>query len=62
MTVLEKAYQKLKMPFDAARPHIQSEVRSYEGYQTNKYEYDTQRMEEIYSAWGPVFKELGYQK
>ncbi|MFT4595204.1 MAG: hypothetical protein ACI9UR_001169 [Bacteroidia bacterium] len=62
METLRKAYTTLGLDFEQASPHIQSEVKSYEGYQTNKYEYDKQRMEEIYSAWEPVFKELGYEK
>ena len=62
MQLLENAYSTLGLNFENAKSHIQSEVKSYEGYQTNKYEYDKQRMEEIYSVWEPVFKELGYEK
>jgi hypothetical protein len=62
MDTLREAYQKLGLEFEEAAPHIQSEVRSYEGYRTNKYEYDPQKMEQIYAAWEPVFKELGYRK
>ena len=60
--VLHKAYQILGLNFEAAEPHIKAEVKSYEGYQTNKYEYDPERMEEIYAAWKSVFEELGYSK
>lgn len=60
MDTLREAYKQLSLEFEEAAPHIQSEVRSYEGYQTNKYEYDLQKMEQIYAAWEPVFKELGY--
>jgi len=62
MNTLREVYKTLGLEFEAAAPHIQSEVKSYEGYQTNKYEYDSKTMEEVYSAWEPVFKELGYSK
>lgn len=62
MEMLREAYQSLGMDFEAASRHINAEVKSYEGYQTNKYEYDSKRMEEIYTAWEPIFKELGYSK
>lgn len=62
MDTLREAYKKLGLEFEDAEPHIQSEVRSYEGYQTNKYEYDPQKMEQIYTAWELVFEELGYSK
>lgn len=59
---LREVYKKLGLNFDAAEPHIRSEVRSYKGYKTNKYEYDPEKMEQIYAAWEPVFKELGYEQ
>lgn len=62
MQVLENAYRTLGFDFDQAAPHIRSEVKSYEGYETNKYKYDGQRMEQIYAAWEPIFKELGYSQ
>ena len=62
MDLLREAYQKLGLEFEVAEPHIRSEVRSYEGYKTNKYEYDSEKMAQIYAAWEPVFKELGYEK
>ena len=62
LDTLREAYQTLGLEFEQAAPHIKSEVKSYEGYQTNKYEYDLKRMEQIYAAWEPVFKELGYEK
>lgn len=62
METLRTAYQKLGLEFENSASHIQAEVKSYEGYQTNKYEYDKKRMDEVYAAWEPVFKELGYQK
>lgn len=60
MKTLRQAYETLGLPFDAAEPFIRSEVKSYEGYQTNRYEYDAQKMEQVYAAWEPVFRELGY--
>jgi len=62
LETLREAYQTLGLNFEAAEPHIKAEVKSYEGYQTNKYEYDSKRMEEIYAAWKSVFEELGYSK
>lgn len=62
MEQLREVYDKLGMEFEEAAPHIRSEVKSYEGYQTNKYDYDPTKMEEVYAAWEPVFKELGYEK
>jgi hypothetical protein len=60
METLREAYETLGLEFEEAAPHIKAEVKSYEGYQTNKYEFDAERMQEIYAAWEPVFKELGY--
>ncbi|MBI1286053.1 MAG: hypothetical protein GC178_00580 [Flavobacteriales bacterium] len=62
METLRAAYQTLGLDFESAAPHIKKEVKSYEGYQTNKYEFDPHRMEEIYSAWEGVFKKLGYEQ
>jgi hypothetical protein len=62
METLRRAYLPLGLDFVTAAPHIKAEVKSYEGYQTNSYNYDTKRMEEIYAAWEPIFKELGYSK
>ncbi len=62
MEMLRKAYQTLGLNFESAEPYIKAEVKSYEGYQTNKYEYDPERMEEIYAAWKTAFEELGYSK
>jgi len=60
LEVLEGAYKKLGIPFEDAREHIRSEVKSYEGYQTNKYSYDPDRMREIRESWAPIFEQLGY--
>ena len=60
MDTLREAYQNLGLDFESAAPHIKDEVKSYEGYKTNKYEYDPNKMKEIYAAWEPIFKELGY--
>lgn len=62
METLHEAYKKLNLPFENAAPHIQKEVRSYEGYKTNTYDYDSEKMKQIYAAWEPVFRELGYEK
>jgi hypothetical protein len=34
-TCSEKTYETLGLNFEDAAPHIQSEVKSYEGYKTN---------------------------
>jgi hypothetical protein len=60
LNVLEAAYAILGIPFEAAREHIRSEVKSYEGYRTNTYNYDPERMREIREAWAPIFEKLGY--
>jgi hypothetical protein len=60
MSVLKSAYDVLGFDFEAAREHIRSEVKSYEGYRTNTYNYDPERMREIREAWGPIFEKLGY--
>lgn len=62
METLRKVYGQLGLDFDAAAPQIRSEVKSYEGYRTNTYNYDQETMERVYEAWEPVFKELGYGK
>lgn len=60
METLKGAYQTLGFDFEAAAPFIKAEVKSYEGYKTNKYDYDPKQMEEVRIAWGLVFNELGY--
>lgn len=61
METLRNAYEVLGLPFETAAPFIKAEVKSYEGYKTNKYDYDPKRMQEVYTAWEPIFKELGYE-
>ncbi|MCC6401490.1 MAG: sulfotransferase [Flavobacteriales bacterium] len=61
--VLEKAYAQLGLGgFEAARPHILAEVKSYAGYRTNTYAYPPERMRLVRERWGPVFDALGYPK
>jgi hypothetical protein len=60
METLREAYRTLGLEFDLAAPFIKAEVKSYEGYQTNTYNYDPERMKEVHEAWAPIFKELGY--
>ena len=60
METLREAYQTLGLEFDLAAPFIKAEVKSYEGYQTNTYNYDPERMKEVHEAWASIFKELGY--
>jgi hypothetical protein len=61
MEVLKKAYRDCGLEgFDAARAHIEGEVRSYSGFKTNKYTYPEERMSEIRAAWQDIFDALGY--
>lgn len=58
---LERVYTELGLDgFDNAKPLIQQEVKVYENYQTNTYNYPPEKMEEIYRNWKAVFAELGY--
>jgi hypothetical protein len=59
---LRNAYETLGLNFEEAAPYIQSEVKSYEGYKTNTYNYPPEKMEEVYENWKSVFDELGYEK
>lgn len=62
MEVLEKAYRDCGLEnFDAARPHIASEVKSYNDYKTNRYDYPEQRKREVFAVWKDVFGKLGYE-
>ncbi|MBK8947591.1 MAG: hypothetical protein IPM68_01625 [Flavobacteriales bacterium] len=59
--VLEKAYAQLGLGgFEAARPQILAEVKSYADYRTNSYTYPPERMRLVRERWGPVFAALGY--
>lgn len=61
LSELERVYNELSLEgFEAAKPFIKQEVKTYENYQTNTYNYPPERMAEIYSAWESVFDELGY--
>lgn len=61
LTELERVYAELGFSnFDTAKPHIKQEIKTYENYQTNTYNYPPDRMKEIYAEWKPVFDELGY--
>ncbi|MCB9170111.1 MAG: sulfotransferase [Flavobacteriales bacterium] len=61
LAVLEKAYRELGLGgFDAARPHIQAEVRSYSDYRANTYDHPEERMRAIEAEWAHVFEQLGY--
>lgn len=61
--VLERAYAQLGLGgFEAARPHIRAEVKSYAGYRTNSYSYPPERMRLVRDRWGGVFDVLGYPK
>ena len=58
---LERVYTELELNgFDAAKPLIEQEVKTYENYQTNTYDYPPEKMAEIYNQWKDVFDELGY--
>lgn len=58
---LERVYTELGLDgFEAAKPFIKQEVKVYENYQTNTYNYPPERMAEIYKQWKGVFDELGY--
>jgi omega-hydroxy-beta-dihydromenaquinone-9 sulfotransferase len=60
--VLRKAYNDCGLAgFEQAKPHIESEVRSYSDYKTNKYDYPEQRKREVFAAWKEVFDALGYK-
>ncbi len=61
--VLERAYAQLGLDgFEEARPHIRAEVKSYNGYRTNRYSYPPERMRLVRERWAPVFDALGYPK
>lgn len=61
LSELERVYTELGLDgFEAAKPLIQQEVKTYENYQTNTYAYPPEKMEEIYRNWKGVFTELGY--
>lgn len=62
MEVLREAYAQLGLDFEAAAPHIQKEVKTYADFKTNTYNYDPQRMEQVYASWKEVFEELGYSQ
>lgn len=61
--VLRNAYDDCGLSgFEDALPHIESEVRSYNDYQTNKYSYPEIRKQEVYAAWKDIFSALGYSE
>jgi hypothetical protein len=63
LEVLEKAYRDCGMKnFEAARPHIASEVKSYSDYRTNEYAYPEQRKREVFAAWKGIFGRLDYSE
>lgn len=58
---LERVYNELGLEgFEAAKPFIRQEVKTYENYQTNTYNYPPEKMAEIYANWKDVFAALGY--
>ena len=61
LSQLERVYTELGLPgFDEAKPLIRQEVKVYENYQTNTYNYPPEKMEDIYRNWKEVFDELEY--
>lgn len=58
---LERVYRELGLDgFDAAKPLIQQEVKTYANYQTNTYTYPPEKMKDIYRNWKAMFDALGY--
>jgi hypothetical protein len=63
LEVLRQVYKTLGLQgFEQALPHIAQEIKGYEGYRTNRYDYPEQRKQEVYAAWKEVFLQLGYAK
>ncbi len=46
--------------FENAKSPIQQEIDSRKNYQTNSYDYPSERKKEIYAAWKNVFETLGH--
>ncbi|MFT6209959.1 MAG: hypothetical protein ACJATE_000554 [Bacteroidia bacterium] len=63
LSELERVYEELGLEgFEDAKPFIKQEVKTYENYQINSYDYPPEKMAEIYENWKSVFDELGYSE
>ncbi len=61
LNALEAIYETLELTgFENAKSPIQQEIDGYKNYQTNSYDYPSERKKEIYAAWKSVFETLGY--
>jgi hypothetical protein len=61
LNTLKAVYETLELSgFENAKSPIQQEIDGYKNYQTNSYDYPSERKKEIYAAWKSVFETLGY--
>lgn len=61
MEVLRQVYAQLGLDgYAQVAPHILSEVKAHADYRRNRYEYPTERVNDIRDRWADVIRELGY--
>ncbi len=61
LQTLQRVYTELGLTgFGVAKPDIRQEVKTYENYKTNTYNYSPEKMHQVYQNWKTVFEELGY--